>query len=235
MHAGAYEPSWFKLSVMTDTIERIVNTYLTRLIYLIYLSCIKKFSFVTFCQLPGQKKRQWRRVFKKFGLPPSVSCPVNRNVNDEECLRSLVCHLLSVAWSIETSMTKSVFFWDWFQRGEHLFCKFRMAFTLTEYLEFLSWPKYSVYRQKWVNVSLSGLVLDSRMDSSLIPGHKVARKQKHLCQFFPKLLIGLNEIKNVVETCWSIKFMLSRVISIQGKEPFLSDFGVGCRRVGEGG
>ena len=31
--------------------------------YLRYLSCIKK-----------------------FGLPPSASCPVNRNVNDEECL-----------------------------------------------------------------------------------------------------------------------------------------------------
>ena len=45
---------------------------------------------------------------KKFGQPPSANCPVNRNVNDEECL-PLVMH-------------SSLF-------------KLRMTFTLTKYLE----------------------------------------------------------------------------------------------------
>ena len=43
--------------------QQTFNSCLTRLIYPIYLPCKKK-----------------------FGLPHSVSCPVTRNVNDEECL-----------------------------------------------------------------------------------------------------------------------------------------------------
>ena len=49
----------------------------------------------------------------KFLLPPTASCPVNRNVNDEECLP-----LVSV------SKGMSICFW-----------KFKMTFTLTKYLE----------------------------------------------------------------------------------------------------
>ena len=41
---------------------------------------------------------------KKFGLPPSASCPVNRNITSEECF-----HLES------------------FQRDVHLFLKFRLT------------------------------------------------------------------------------------------------------------
>ena len=49
--------------------------------------------------------------------------------------RSLVCHLLSVDQLIETSTTKSVFFWYPFQSDVHLFFKVRMAFTSTKYWE----------------------------------------------------------------------------------------------------
>ena len=48
----------------------------------------------------------------KFGLPPSASCQVNRNVNDEECLP-----LVSVS------------------KGCNLSLKFRITFTLTNFIE----------------------------------------------------------------------------------------------------
>ena len=35
--------------------------------------------------------------------------------------KSLVCHLLLVAQSVERSMMKGVFLWHWFQRDVHLF------------------------------------------------------------------------------------------------------------------
>ena len=151
----------------------LLNTFLTKSIYLRYLPCITKFSLppssscpvkrnvndeeyqqvwsAIFCQLPSQEKCQRRRVstslvchllpvaqsremsttksINKFGLPSSASCPVKRNVNDEEyqqvwsaifCqlpsqekwqrrrVSSLVCHRLPVAQSKEMSTTKSI-------------------------------------------------------------------------------------------------------------------------------
>ena len=50
---------WITFYVSTS----LVCHLLTKAMYLSYVSCIKK-----------------------FGLPPSASCPANRNVNDEECL-----------------------------------------------------------------------------------------------------------------------------------------------------
>ena len=41
--------------------------------------------------------------------------------------RSLVCHLLPVAWLVETSTTNHVFLW------------FSMTFTLTKYIESISY------------------------------------------------------------------------------------------------
>ena len=65
-----------------------INAFLAKYAYPIYLPCIKK-----------------------FGLPSSVSCPVDRNVNDEECLP-----LASVS------------------KGRGSLCfKFRVTFTLTKY------------------------------------------------------------------------------------------------------
>ena len=52
---------WF--SSMHRVERPTVHTFLTRSMYLSYL--------------PG---------IKKFGLPPSDSCPVNRNITNEECL-----------------------------------------------------------------------------------------------------------------------------------------------------
>ena len=55
---------------------------------------------------------------------------------------------------IETSITKSVFFWYQSQRDLHLFCKFRMRFTWTRNMEKSSYhdEEFSSYRQKWVKV-----------------------------------------------------------------------------------
>ena len=80
----------------------------------------------------------------KLGLPPSLSCSVRRS----QCLwitfhasTSLVCHLLSVAHSTETSTTKSVFIWYRIQGNARVFfCLFFFItvyndVTLTKYLE----------------------------------------------------------------------------------------------------
>ena len=80
-----------------------LNTFLMTLIQLVYL--------------PG---------IMYFGLPVSVSCPVNRNVNDEECLplvsASRGCtSLLSVQNDVHMN-----------QRDAHLSCQFRMTFTRTK-------------------------------------------------------------------------------------------------------
>ena len=61
---------------------------------------------------------------RKFGLPPSASCAVNRNVKGEECLN-----------------------WDRLHNDVISFLRFRIAFTLTKYLENLD---FSVYRQESV-------------------------------------------------------------------------------------
>ena len=69
--------------------EEHFNALLMKKMYLSYLPCINK-----------------------FGLPPSASCPVNRSVNDEECL-----------------------IWYRFQRDVHLFLKCRITFTQIQFLE----------------------------------------------------------------------------------------------------
>ena len=68
------------------------NTFMTKSVYLSYLPCINK-----------------------FGLPPSASCLVDRNVNDKECLNLY-----------------------WFQRDVHdttSYLKFGVMFTITKYSE----------------------------------------------------------------------------------------------------
>ena len=78
-----------RVIVMVDGAWNL-NTFLTKQMHLRYLSCIKKFS-----------------------LPSSASCPVNRNVKDEEYLP-----LVSVSKGCTS-----------------LLLKFRMTFTLTKYSE----------------------------------------------------------------------------------------------------
>ena len=88
--------------------SHFINTFLAKSVYLSYLPCIKK-----------------------FGLPPSASCPVHRNVRNKECLP-----LVSVS------------------KGRTSLFMFRMAFTFN-YLEKgrVSRPRFSVYHQKWVYTS----------------------------------------------------------------------------------
>ena len=59
-----FNPYMKGFGIFTTATRKVIgNTILTKSMYLSYLLCINK-----------------------FGLPPSASCPVNRNVNDEACL-----------------------------------------------------------------------------------------------------------------------------------------------------
>ena len=58
----------------------VINTFLTKFIYPIYLPGINKYGLLTSVSCPVN------RNVNKFGLLTSVSRPVNRNANDEEYL-----------------------------------------------------------------------------------------------------------------------------------------------------
>ena len=102
---------------------------------------------------------------KKFDLPPSASCPVNRNVNDEERLP-----LVSVSIGVNIS-----FFF---------FFKFRMTFTLTKYLgksqgkhyHSITQNPFGTYRHPGMEPATHCLELTTS-PSTLIDGKVVAPKQ----------------------------------------------------------
>ena len=68
---------------------------------------------------------------------------------------TFVYQFLLVALFIETSTTKSVFFWYQFQLDVHLFCRFTMTFIWTKNAEktFNHDRELSGYRQNYVNLS----------------------------------------------------------------------------------